>query len=194
MEITFQQQLEIHHKELQNFAEQKTANRRLWNIDLKTAQYLYELIQQNKPARILEIGTSNGYSTFWISLAAAYIAATVDTIEVDEKRYKMARKNLQKRNNVNLILGLAEKVIPQLNGFYEFVFIDAGKIGYLNYLQSLLPKIKPDSLIVADNVISHQTTVRDYLDFVQNSDYFASYTVNIGTGLEISRYKTAFRS
>ena len=115
MEITFEQQLKLHSVELQKFAQQSKENRRLWNIDLNTAEYLYDLILHNKPEKILEIGTSNGFSTFWLSLAAESVSLSVDSIEVDEKRYQLAKENLQKRKNVTLLYGLAENLIPEFN-------------------------------------------------------------------------------
>ncbi len=189
MEISFQKQTLLHTAELKKFSEQKKQIRRLWNIDPETANFLYDLVLEEKPDRILEIGTSNGYSTFWLSLAAELIFAEIDTIEVDKSRYDLAVINLQQRKNVNLILGLAEEVISLLSGKYDLIFIDAGKIGYIEYLKKLKNKLKPGTLLIADNVISHADTVRDYLDFVHNHNNFKTKTVNIGSGLEISRYR-----
>jgi len=101
----------------------------------------------------------------------------------------MAQQNLAKRNNIELINGLAENIIPELKGTFNFIFIDAGKIGYINYIKLLEKKLLPGSMIIADNVISHRSTVRDYLDYLTSSSFFETRTLNIGTGLEISIYK-----
>ncbi|MFC1887583.1 O-methyltransferase [Candidatus Cloacimonadota bacterium] len=189
MEMSFKEQLESHQEELEQFLEQKNNIRRLWNICDATAEYIYNMILKTKPDHILEIGSSNGYSTFWLSLAAEQINATLDSIEVDEQRYKMARDNLADRNNVNLINGLAEQIIPEFLRDFNFVFIDAGKIGYIEYLKLLINKLAPGAIIIADNVISHKETVRDYLDYLNKSSLFETRTLNIGSGLEISSYQ-----
>jgi len=175
-------------QELIRFTNQRNSNHRLWNVSDETANFIFKLVLKHKPKRILEIGTSNGYSTFWLSLAAEEIDAAVDSIEVDESRFRMAQTNLLNRSNVNLLKGLAEDLIPQLTEKYDFIFIDAGKIGYVNYIRLLENKLTANAVIVADNVISHRETVRDYLDYLQNNDLFETETVNLGSGLEVSIY------
>ncbi len=171
-----------------NFEKQKENIRRLWNIPEQTAKLLYQLIIAKSPQNILEIGTSNGYSTFWISLAATKCNAKITSIEVDEKRYQMAKKNLINRKNISQILGKAEEIIPTLNVKFDFIFIDAGKIDYLNYLQLLEIKLNNGAFIVADNIISHQETVKKYLDYINSNSNYESATYDIDSGLEISIY------
>ena len=100
--------------ELARFEAEKNEIRRLWNIPQETAELLYTFIKIKKPKNILEIGTSNGFSTFWLSIAAETCNAVVDTIEVDEDRFKMAKMNLMNRGNVIQYFGKAELIIPKL--------------------------------------------------------------------------------
>ncbi|KQC08937.1 MAG: hypothetical protein APR54_04020 [Candidatus Cloacimonas sp. SDB] len=186
--MNFEDYQKKYRLEFCKFTEQRNSNRRLWNISDETASFIFKLVLKHKPKNILEIGTSNGYSTFWLSLAAEEVDAAIDSIEVDESRYRMAQANLLNRKNVNLIHGLAEDLIPQLTEKYDFIFIDAGKIGYVNYIRLLENKLNPSAIIVADNVISHRDTVRDYLDYLQNNDLFETETQNLGSGLEVSIY------
>ncbi len=180
---------ERYYHKLLEFKEQKNSIRRLWNIEEKTAEFLYFTILIKKPSKILEIGTSNGYSTFWLSLAAEKINSKVQTIEVDEKRFQMAKKNLNERTNIEMLFGKAEEIIPKLSDEIDFVFIDAGKIGYINYLQKLLPKLANNALILADNVTSHQKTVTEYLKTVKNNQMFQSMTLPIEDGIEITIFE-----
>ncbi|OQX70882.1 MAG: hypothetical protein B6D62_03315 [Candidatus Cloacimonas sp. 4484_275] len=175
--------------QLKRFAEQKEQIRRLWNIGEKTAMLLYFFAITKRAKNILEIGTSNGYSTFWLSLAAEVTESEIDTIEVDESRYLLACENLKERKNVNIHFGLAEKIIPSLDKKFDLVFIDAGKIDYINYIKLLLDKLENNALIIADNVISHRETVHEYLSFVRNSPDFFTFTLPVESGLEISVYK-----
>ncbi|MDO9578550.1 MAG: class I SAM-dependent methyltransferase [Candidatus Cloacimonadales bacterium] len=180
---------ETYKLQLAKFKAQKKNQRRLWNISEKCAELLFMLIQAKRPKRILEIGTSNGYSTFWLSLAAESCGAVIDTIEIDESRFKLAKENLKELSNIVQHVGKAEFIIPELNNKYDFVFIDAGKIDYIIYLKLLLEKLKNNALIVADNVISHEDTVKEYLDFINSDLRFVSMTLPLEAGLEISVFR-----
>ena len=158
--------------ELARFEIQKNNIRRLWNIPQETAELLYTFVKIKAPKHILEIGTSNGFSTFWLSLAAETCGAVVDTIEVDEDRFKLAKENLANRKNVVQRLGKAELIIPELSCKYDLIFIDGGKINYIDYIKLLLNKMNNNAIIVSDNVISHQDTVQEYLDYIESSELF----------------------
>ncbi|MBT3169480.1 MAG: O-methyltransferase [Candidatus Cloacimonetes bacterium] len=173
--------------ELTKFAQQKTEIHRLWNIDEQTANLLYMLIKAKRPTNILEIGTSNGYSTFWLSISAE--KAKIHTIEVDEERFHLAKENLQNRDNITQHFGKAEEIISTLTQKFDFIFIDAGKIGYINYIKLIIDKLENGAIIVADNVISHKNSVQDYLDFIKNNENFETATIEIGDGLEISIFQ-----
>ena len=175
-------------KELGLFESQMKTKQRLWNISEKSAELLYILIKMKAPAHILEIGTSNGYSTFWLSIAAEKCNAFITSLESDETRYNLAGKNLKDRSNIELINAKAEDVIPQLDRKFDFVFIDAGKINYIDYILLLLNKLNDKAVIVADNIESHAHTVDEYLKFVKSNSYFESMTLPIDTGLEITIY------
>ncbi len=175
------------------FTFQQERIRRLWNISEETAHLIYMLVRMKAPGNILEIGTSNGYSTFWLSLAAQHSKAQIQTIEVDKERFELAKENLLNRKNIKLHLGKAESIIPELDMKFDFVFIDAGKIGYINYIKLLINKMNENAVIIADNIISHEDTVKEYLDFIKTNKSFVSVTLGIGTGLEISIYNSSNR-
>jgi len=175
--------------ELARFAEQKARIRRLWNVDETTAGFLYLAATVHKAQNLLELGTSNGYSTFWLSLAAERNGGIVHTVEVDQKRYLMAKENLKTRSNIAMHYGLAEDIIPTLPPVIDFVFIDAGKPAYLDYLLLLLPKLEPGALILADNVTSHPETTAAYSEYIKKSELFTSLTLPLEAGLEMSVYQ-----
>ncbi len=171
------------------FKEQKEKINRLWNIPEQTAHLIYLLVKIKSPENILEIGTSNGYSTFWLSLAADNSNAEIQTIEVDVRRFKLAQENLRNRKNIFLHFGTAEEIIPNLNMKFDFVFIDANKSDYITYLKLLEDKLKVNALIIADNIISHQESVQEYLDFLNINPLFETMTLDIDSGLEISIFR-----
>jgi len=177
-----------HQKELSIFDTQRKNIRRLWNIEQRSAQLLYTMIEATNPERILEVGTSNGFSTFWLSLAAETCKAVVETIEVDKDRFSLAKSNLENRDNVIQHFGKAEMIIPKLNNKFDFIFIDAGKINYIDYIRLLSDKLKDGAIIVADNIISHRNTVAEYLDYIESSELFDCVTLRIDAGINVAIY------
>jgi predicted O-methyltransferase YrrM len=174
--------------ELEKFAQQKATIHRLWNVDETTADFLFLTAVSRKAKYLLELGTSNGYSTFWLSLAAEINQAVLHTVEVDEKRFLLAKDNLKDRNNITMHLGLAEKIIPALASGIDFVFIDAGKPAYLDYLQLLIPRLQAGAVILADNITSHPSTTASYQAFLRHSPDFFSLVLPLESGLEMSIY------
>ncbi|NQV18574.1 MAG: class I SAM-dependent methyltransferase [Armatimonadetes bacterium] len=178
--------IQKYKKEFERFEKQKKSSESFWNIREQTAKFLYSFIKAKSPENILEIGTSNGYSTFWLSLAAE--KSIVDTIEADEYRFELAKENLKSRKNIIQHFGFAEDIIPKLNKKFDFVFVDAEKVKYKSYLKLLLDKLSDNAVIIADNIVSHKESVIEYLDFLKQNSCFESFLVEIDSGLEISFY------
>jgi len=178
-----------YEKEIKEFVNQKRFIRRLWNIDEELSELLFMLVLCRKPEFILEIGTSNGYSTFWLSLAAERINAVVHTIEVDKKRYELACNNLRNRKNVILHQAKAEDILPEFDYSIDFLFIDAGKPGYIDYLKLVEDKLSDKAIIVADNIVSHPETTVSFREYLMNSPRYISTVLNYKSGLQIAYYK-----
>jgi|SRR5690554_5799956 len=174
---------------LERFERQSRDIRRLWNIGEETAAFLSFMVSLKQPEHILEIGTSNGYSTFYLSVAGKESGSMVETIECDRERYEMARNNLAGRDNIILHFGKAEDVIPELEWKYDLVFIDANKRSYRTYLELLILKLNNRALIIADNIISHRQSVTEYLTLVRNDSRFRSIQIPLETGLEITIFQ-----
>ncbi len=175
---------------LNRFSRQKREISRLWNICRETADFIAFLIKLHKPLYILEIGTSNGFSAFCMSLAAEEFSTEIYTIECDEERYRLAKDNLAGKEKIKIRYGKAEEIIPELKHKYDFVFLDANKEQYHLYLELLKPHLANNALIVADNVHSHQHSVKEYIRKVRNDPNLTSLAIPIGSGLEITLYRT----
>ncbi len=160
-----------------------------WNISHETGQFLFDLINERKPAVILEVGASNGYSTIWLALAAKKINARVITFEFVPEKVKDLVSNLQKAGliqYVQIIPDDANKRLSDLNEDIDFVFLDGRKNEYLQQLKLIEPKLTPKAVIVADNVVSHKHALEDYLYYVTTDKKYQSKLKDLGTGLEIS--------
>ncbi len=180
--------LSQYQNEFERFASQSQNNRRLWNISKGTGILLYNLIIVKKPVVILELGTSNGYSTFWLSLAAEKCMGTIHTIEYDEARFTLAQENLSARDNIKMHRGRIEDILPHFDEKVDFVFIDACKEKYHLYLELLLPIMNKGCILIADNIVSHSHNVKKYVGFLKESSIFSSVTIPIDSGLEFSVY------
>lgn len=178
-----------YNNELQMFEIQRKNIGRLWNINQTTGEFLFKHVLEKNPSRIIEVGTSNGFSTFWLSRAAEILNIEVDTIDADYDRNFLAKDNLKGFTNINFYLGTAKDVIPKLSHYYDFFFLDANKSLYLDILKSILPHLKRNCWIIADNTVSHKNTVNEYLDFVRNNDSFETECLDIGKGLELTKIK-----
>jgi caffeoyl-CoA O-methyltransferase len=110
-----------------------------------------------KPDYILEIGTFLGYSALCLEKGLKP-GGELHTLEIDESTAAAARENFKKSKTQNKIIlhtGNALELISTLNKPWDLVFIDADKTGYADYYNALVPKLKPGSLIMADNVLFH---------------------------------------
>lgn len=111
--------------------------------------------KEQNAVRILEIGTFTGYSA--ICLASGAIEGVVDAIEINDELEYLIREAFERAGvakNINLIIGDAKKVIPQLaKNLYDIVFIDANKREYCSYYNLVFELVRPGGLILADNVL-----------------------------------------
>lgn len=110
-----------------------------------------------QPKRILEIGTFVGYSAIYLSNGLQK-DGKLHTIELREEDANTAKENFKRANATDKIilhLGNALEIIPTLDEIWDLVFIDADKVGYIDYYKLVLPKLKSGGLIIADNVLFH---------------------------------------
>lgn len=130
-------------------------------IDVTALQgrFLEMLVRVSGTRRVLEIGTLGGYSTIWLARALPTDGVVV-TLEIDPKHAAIAQKNIAVAglaNRVDLRIGPAAKSLAALAAEsaapFDFIFIDADKAGYPEYLQWSLKLARPGTLIVADNVV-----------------------------------------
>jgi caffeoyl-CoA O-methyltransferase len=110
-----------------------------------------------KPSKILEIGTFTGFSALCLAAGLAE-QGELHTIELREEDGKKAKSYFEKSphaSQINLHIGDAKSIIPNLNHQWDLVFIDADKTGYIEYYNLVLPLLNPNGLIIVDNVLFH---------------------------------------
>nr|WP_174505457.1 O-methyltransferase [Acinetobacter sp. Marseille-Q1620] len=164
------------------------------NIEPESAQYLAMLIRIQQSRKILEIGTSTGYSTLWLADAAQVTQGQVTTLEIDEKRTHQAKqyaKELSVDNVIDFWVGDAQKFIETSSEIYDFILLDAEREAYVNYWKYLPNMIQPQGgVLIVDNVISHAAEVKDFICEVKKDNRFMTTTLSLGAGLFMVVFKS----
>ena len=182
----------------QRFAEEATrrvrAEERSLPIGPEGGALLDLLVRGLRPRRILELGTSNGYSTLWLATAARDVGGKVTTIEQLASKQAYARAALAKAGvaqAVEFLAGDALALLPTLAGPFDLVLLDLWKDLYISCLDLFYPKLAPGAVIVADNMIdpaSHRGEAAAYRRAVRAKPQMQSLLLPLGQGIELSRY------
>jgi predicted O-methyltransferase YrrM len=161
---------------------------RFRNVEPETAQLLAILILAARPRRILELGTSNGYSTIWLADAAEAVGAAVTSVEIDPARTALARANLDRAGlAAELVTADAGQVLHgSANGAWDLVFLDAERHAYAGYWPDLLRTLRPNGGVLAiDNVISHADEVAEATALIEAEPGVETVLAPIGAGLRL---------
>ncbi|MBU1446145.1 O-methyltransferase [Patescibacteria group bacterium] len=159
-----------------------------WIISREVGEFLNNLIRTNNIKRVLEVGTSIGYSGTWLAEALSHTNGKLYTIESHENRFQTAKANFQKagvEKYVEQIKGHAPDVaIPDM---FDMLFLDATKVEYVSYLNTFLFHMRIGGIIVADNVLSHAEKMKNYKEYIENSPHLENELIEMGTGLYVSK-------
>lgn len=159
-------------EKVKNFLESHRYSWRDMNVPEDDGKILYDLIIKHNYTKALEIGTSTGHSAIWIAWALSKTGGKLITIEISESRYKEALSNFEEAGVSDYIdarLADAHELVPKLKGPFDFVFSDADKGWYKNYLIAVLPKLEVGGCFTAHNVSGRrQWGIREFLDYLRS--------------------------
>ena len=193
----------MNKQELQKI-KQKALEEHIPIIMDETLEVIEKYLKNNKPKRILEIGTAVGYSAICFTQILEE-DGIIDTIERDTKRVKEARENIKKaevENKINIYEGDAVEILPTLDNKYDVIFIDAAKGKYPFFLKEALRMINKNGVIFADNILykgyvmsdynkhKQRTAVRnlrEYIKEVSENPNLETEILEVGDGLAISK-------
>jgi predicted O-methyltransferase YrrM len=163
--------------------------RKFLNLEPATAELVAILLQIARIRDLLEIGTSNGYSTIWLAATIGPQGGRVTSIEKDPQKQAMARENLAAANllrYVDLQLGDATEVAARLAGPFDCLFFDADRVSAPQQLEILLPKLSLPAVLLADNALSHPDQIAGYLSRIEKIERITHTIVPVGKGLSIA--------
>ena len=189
-----------------NLIKQKALEEHIPIIMDDTLEVIGNILEKNKPTKILEIGTAVGYSAICFS---KYLAENgrIDTIERDEERIKEAKinvKDMKLEDKIRIFEGDAVEILPTLNDKYDMIFIDAAKGKYPFFLKESLRMLNKDGIIFADNILykgyvmsdynkhKQRTAVRnlrEYIKEVTENENLETEILDVGDGLAITKLK-----
>jgi predicted O-methyltransferase YrrM len=139
------------------------------------AMMLRILVESSGAKRGVEVGSATGFGAINMGIAFERTAGHLYTLEIDPKMVAATRENVAKvglEEVVTCVEGDALKTLGELEGEFDFVFIDALKEDYLKYLKLIEPRLKKGAVVVGDNVIRSERAMKDFLDYIQQSpDY-----------------------
>jgi caffeoyl-CoA O-methyltransferase len=158
---------------------------RLRAISPEVGQFLVTLVLSIEAKTIVEVGTSGGYSTLWLAVAAAKVGGRVTTFEIDPAKVALARHTFQAAG-VTGVVELHEKDggagLAELAGPADLVFIDSEKYDYVRLLELAIAALRPGGLLVADNLISHESELVEFRGRALSDPRLFGLVVPIGAG------------
>lgn len=179
----------LHEEGQRNDAYEQERRRKRLNLEPETAHFLSMLVRSGRRKQLLEIGTSNGYSTIWLAWAVRDVGGHVISIDREAAKQEQAVANLRQaglQDLVELRCGDATELVGQLSGPFDFVFFDADRFSAPAQLARLLPKLTRDVMLCADNVHSHPEEIAGYLQAVAALPEFDHMVLPVGKGLSVA--------
>lgn len=164
-------------------------SRKRLNLERPTAEVVAMLLQIADARSLLEIGTSNGYSTIWLASTIGPRGGRVTSIDRDAGKHAMARANLaacDMLRYVDLVVGDATEIAARLPGPFDCVFFDADRVSAPKQLDILLPKLSLPALLLADNATSHPDQIAAYLARVEAIEGISHTIISVGKGLSVA--------
>lgn len=162
---------------------------RFRNLEPPTAELLAVLVRATRARRILELGSSNGYSTLWLADAVQVTGGRVTSVDVDATRTSLARENLHQAGLAAFVELRTEDAAQTLatggGGEWELVFLDAERPAYPGYVPDLVRVLAPGGVLAVDNVLSHEHELVEFTALIE-AEPLTQTVLPVGAGLRLS--------
>lgn len=177
--------------ELERFGQDNDARiserpKRMLNITRDTGELLVVLVAASGAKRVLEIGTSNGYSTLWLAHATQSLGGRVTTIEMSDYKRSMAAQNFARSDLSDCIEQVAGDAGAWMRGIadaaFDLIFLDSERVEYPGWWPDIRRVLRPGGLLVVDNALSHVAEMAPFVALVTADAGFATCTVPVGNG------------
>lgn len=160
--------------------------RRMLNITRDTGEFLAVLVRATAARRVLEIGTSNGYSTLWLAEAARVIDGAVITVEIDDYKFELASANFARSGltpHITQVHDDAGHLLKRSDqSSYDLIFLDSERPEYPGWWPCLRRVLRPGGLLIVDNATSHVEQMAPFVALVTADPDFATCLIPVGKG------------
>ena len=182
---------ELEQIDAQDREDGTTRLERLRQIPPDTGKFIALLAASAPAGRYVEIGTSAGYSTLWLALACRLVDRRITTFEILDEKAKLARQTFKSTGVGDVVDFVHGNALDHLPGCSDvsFCFLDAEKDVYAECYEAVVPNMVPGGILVADNAINHEKTLRPMLDRALADDRVDALIVPIGKGELVCRKK-----
>jgi predicted O-methyltransferase YrrM len=178
---------ELHRRGVEHDAAKSDRLERLRNLEPDSARLLALLLRATAARRVLELGTSNGFSTLWLADAVRSVGGQMLSVDIDAARSARAGKNLERAGLRELVELRVEDAAQALGSSsdsgWDMIFLDAERPAYAGYWPDLVRTLRPGGLLAVDNVLSHADEVREFRALVDDDARVLQAVVPTGAGL-----------
>ncbi len=165
----------------------------MMNVPPEDGRLLRVLTEATNAKTVVEIGTSNGYSGIWFCLALRTTGGRLITHEIDARRAALARENFKRvgvSHMVTLVEGDAHVEVAKLKDPIDILFLDADKAGYIDYLNKLLPLVRPGGLVLGHNTATLASQMQDFIKAItENANLETVFTNMHAQGVSLTLKK-----
>ncbi len=164
-----------------------------WCLPLEAARFLYLISKVSNPRRVLEVGTSIGYSTLHLALGVLDCDGQVTCIDASPERMNIAQQHFQAAGLSDLITPIVNEAIPALKDLnqqgatFDLAFLDAQKAQYLDYLRLIEPMMSTGGVLIADNTQSHRKEMIAFIQEILNSPAWEATDIDTPNGFILAR-------
>ncbi len=158
------------------------------SVPVDDGQWLRILTESLNARRVIEVGTSTGFSGLFFAMALSKTGGHLTTHDIDQGRATQAKANFERAGVSQLVtqvMGDARLTLRKVQSPVDVVFLDADKEGYVPYLEILLPHVRPGGLILAHNT----GMVPAYLEHIGKSPLLETVIYGGGGGLSVTLKK-----
>lgn len=159
-----------------------------WQIPRLEAAMLYQIALASGARRIVEVGTSYGFSGLFWAAALKHTGGTLHTIDISQKKYDASRKHFERAGvaeHVTSYLGDALLLLPKMEGPVDIAFLDGtDKESSRKYFDAIWPRIRVGGSVLTDNTKTHPKELSEYMGYVRSLTDAASAELPLGNGVE----------